>query len=251
MPQQPSPEHLVSVLVDQLEAVTCTGPDNTIPASLQPAVDHTLDCIRRPYLSAPRSGDAPQQLAGPADIQQESMMQLEEHIQLDEAWQSLAELLCDEDDYAAAVGQMWLYKLLVQAADQHMLQTQQQTLVPDPEVTAEVTTSLFQQDEQSASALHGDQHETQASQGAQLLGLLPHPLGGPPKPDGPRHLTHQPQIAELLRAILAYSGDTGDAGHRFMHVVRRLVLHFKLKCTIPLSGVITHSIAGCMQSTRK
>ena len=213
--QQPSPEHLVSVLVDQLEALACASPDNTIPATLQAIVDHTLERIRRPYLpmfaaTAEQQADLSEQAVPKPDHSDP-----QEDLALDEAWQCLAELLCDEDEYAASVGQSWLYRLLTEAAEHQVAQTDQQSTSPeeDPEhVTA-----------------HYDEQQL-------VLGLLPHPLGGPPKPDAPAHLTQQPELAGLLRLVLSYSGGGVDVGHRFMMVVRRLVLHLKLKCSGLSSG---------------
>lgn len=220
--QQPSPEHLVSVLVDQLEALTCAGPDNTIPASLQAIVDHTFQCVRRPYLPAAATG-GPAAAAGQhtdalneAGLQVDEQVAAEESASLDEAWQCLAELLCDEDEYAASVGQTWLYRILVEAADQHIARVNQQfSAVEEPGK---------QHDDESFSRRH-EPH---------VIGLLPHPLGGPPKPDAPAHLLHQPELAGLLRVMLSYTGV--DTGHRFMTVLRRLLLHTKLKCTAPSAG---------------
>lgn len=216
--QQPSPEHLVSVLVDQLEALACASPDNTIPATLQAIVDHTLQCIRRPYLpmfaaTAEQQADLSEQAVPRPDHSEHTDPQ--EDLALDEAWQCLAELLCDEDEYAALVGQSWLYRLLTEAAEQRVAQAHQQPTNPE-------------EDLEHVTAQHDEQQL--------VLGLLPHPLGGPPKPDAPAHFTHQPELAGLLRLVLSYSGGGVDVGHRFMLVVRRLVLHLKLKCSGLSSG---------------
>ena len=128
--QQPSPEHLVSVMVDQLEALMCGGPDNTIPASLQALVDHTLHCLRRPYMSTD-SRTADQQAQAPG-LHEKAQPQAEGHVALDEAWQCLAELVCEEDDYAASVGQAWLYRLLVEAVHCHMSHLTQQLTAAQP-----------------------------------------------------------------------------------------------------------------------
>ena len=207
-------------MVDQLEALTCGGPDNTIPASVQAIVDHTLHCVRGPYLSTD-PGSAEQQ-AQAARLHEDAQSQAEGHMALDEAWQCLAELLCDEDDYAASVGQTWLYKLLVEAANCHMAQLSQQLTDVKP-YTEDPT---LQYNDQDSSRL----------QEPYVVGLLPHPLGGPPKPDAPAHLLQQPELAGLLSVVLSHTGGGVDAGHRFATVLHRLVLHLKLKCSAPASG---------------
>ncbi|MCJ1368639.1 hypothetical protein MMC16_007784, partial [Acarospora aff. strigata] len=106
--------------------MACTEASITIPASLQPVVQHTLDCITRSYQHPPEPLLDPHQaphpgMHPPAGPGSECLVSAaEEPVLLDEAWQCLAELLCEEDSWAAGVGEAWLYQLLIHAAEQRI-----------------------------------------------------------------------------------------------------------------------------------
>lgn len=232
--QQQSPS-LIRVLLEELEAMTCAESGNIIPLSLQPAVQHTLDCIRRYYQTPLKPPDEPNQVPSQADLPAgqdpasssvPAGQEEEEQVALDDAWQYLAELLCEQDSWAAGVGQNWLYQLLTEAAEQHMAHFEHQS----------------QHHLQSQSDQYSDDDDYPMSPGIsrsvtkQQLGLLPHPLGGPPKPDAPSHLSNQPELAQLLRAVLSYHTDQVTTGTFFVAVVKRLVLHLKLRCSVMLHG---------------
>ena len=205
---------MISSILEQLETLACAEADSVIPASLQPAVQHTLDCIRRPYqtdpLDAPpnRNQDAPSLII---PSQNEAAA-----VGLDEAWQYLGELLCEQDSWAAGVGQTWLYNLLTEAANQHLTHLQHR---------------LQPHMHPGAGDFPGSPM-TPGQQTSQQVGLLPHPLGGPPKPDSPAHLTNQPELAQLLRQVLCYHTSQVTTGTRFMAVIKRFLLHLKLKCSL-------------------
>lgn len=214
--------------------MACAESGNVIPLSLQPAVQHTLDCIRRPYQTPGEDPSDPTQAPShtnlPADQNPASSVpasqEEEEQVALDEAWQYLAELLCEQDPWAAGVGQTWLYQLLTEAAEQH----------------------LAHPEHQSQHAIHpqSDDDGYPMSPGMSRdgvppqLGLLPHPLGGPPKADAPAHLSNQPELTQLLREVLSYHTDQVTTGSCFVAVVKRLLLHLKLKCSITPAGHLQH-----------
>lgn len=213
--------------------MACTEASITIPTSLQPVVQHTLDCINRSYQQPPDLPLDPHQAphpgmhppAGPVSV--DLVGSEEEPVMLDEAWQCLAELLCEQDRWAAGVGEAWLYRLLTHAAEQRMAYPQ--------ELEQHQDAHSQQQDKHHPDI---DEHDYPASPGraplrqAGQIGLLPHPLGGPPKPDAPLHLTNQPELSQLLRAVLSFSSDTTTTGLVFIGVVKRLLLHLKLKCSL-------------------
>lgn len=223
----------ISSLLHQLEVMACTEASVTIPTSLQPVVQHTLDCISRSYQQPPDLLLDPHQPlhpgthppAGPGS--EDLVGSEEEPVMLDEAWQCLAELLCEEDRWAAGVGEAWLYRLLTHAAEQRMAHPQQHEQRQDAH-----------SQQQGKQHSDGDQYNYPASPGSSPLrqagqiGLLPHPLGGPPKPDAPSHLTNQPELSQLLRAVLSFSSDTTRTGLVFVGVVKRLLLHLKLRCSL-------------------
>lgn len=214
--------------------MACAESGNVIPLSLQPAVQHTLDCIRRPYQTPLEvSSDATQtpshtDLPGGQDPASSvaASQEEEEQVALDEAWQYLAELLCEQDSWAAGVGQTWLYQLLTEAADQHLAHLEhqsQQAIHP-------------QSDDNGYPMSPGMSRDGVPPQ----LGLLPHPLGGPPKADAPAHLSNQPELTQLLREVLSYHTDQVTTGSCFVAVVKRLLLHLKLKCSITPAGHLQH-----------
>ena len=227
---------VLASLLHQLELMACTDASTAVPASLQPIVQHTLHCISSAYQQPPDPALDPDKAPPPtshhhqqSDSSSSVLVSAEEEpVALDEAWLCLAELLCDEDSWAVSVGENWLYKLLVQAAEQHMQHPEQQQKA-----------QRYQQGEQYFDAEDfdyptspGRAYHREAGQ----IGLLPHPLGGPPKPDAPAHLSNQPQLSQLLRRVLSYSSDKTNTGLCFMRVVRRLLMHLKLKCSL------THSM---------
>lgn len=231
-----SQQSALSTLLHQLEVMACTEASVAIPTSLQPVVQHTLDCITRSYASYQQPSDPhqapPQGMHRPARSSLEDLACSEEApVVLDEAWQCLAELLCDEDSWAGSVGEAWLYSLLIQAAEQHMAYPHPHSQTPhDPH---HQDAQHQQHGEQSSDVddyppSPGRSHQRQAGQ----IGLLPHPLGGPPKPDAPAHLTHQPELSQLLRLVLSYSSGSTSTGLVFIGVVRRLLLHLKFKCCL-------------------
>lgn len=231
-------------LLHQLELMACTDASTAVPASLQPVVQHTLDCISGAYQHPPErapldpdNAPPPTSHHRPSDSSSSVLVSAEEEpVALDEAWLCLAELLCDEDSWALSVGESWLYRLLVEAAEQHMQHPQQQQ-----------EAHSYQQGEQYFDAEDfdyptspGRAHHREAGQ----VGLLPHPLGGAPKPDAPAHLSNQPQLSQLLRRVLSYSSGRTNTGLCFMRVVRRLLMHLKLKCSL------SHSMQHHGESSR-
>ncbi len=252
---QQSSDGLTSTILEQLEVLACAEAGNIIPTSLQPAVQHTLDCIRRPYQTPQKPSAASSQTSDislsdlPAAAQGSASSSLppgqhqEEAVDLDEAWQYLAELLCEADKWAAGVGQTWLYKLLTEAAHQHMARPEHQS---QPSL-ANQSGEYFDEDDYPSSP--GMSHQPVIQQ----MGLLPHPLGGPPKPDAPAHLSNQPELTQLLRQVLSYHTDKVTTGNCFMQVVKRLVLHLKLRCSLVPTGqspsqhspkAVPHTLAG-------
>ena len=242
--QQHNPS-LIRVLLEELEAMACAESGNIIPLSLQPAVQHTLDCIRRPYQTPLEPPNKPNQVPSQADLPAgqdpasssvSAGQEEEEQVALDDAWQYLAELLCEQDSWAAGVGQNWLYQLLTEAAEQHMAHPERHS----------------QHHLQSQSDQYSDDDDYPLSPGMsrsvmkQQLGLLPHPLGGPPKLDAPSHLSNQPELAQLLRAVLSYHTDQVTTGTCFVAVVKRVVLHLKLRCSVMLHGQshLQHDLEG-------
>ena len=230
-----SSQPALASLLHQLELMACTEASSAVPASLQPVVQHTLDCISGAYQQPPDTtppdpdkAPPPSSHHQPSDSSSSVLVSAEEEpVALDEAWLCLAELLCDEDSWALSVGESWLYRLLVEAAEQHMQHPQQQQ-----------EAHSHQQGEQYFGAKDfdyptspGRAYHREAGQ----VGLLPHPLGCPPKPDAPAHLSNQPQLSQLLRRVLAYSSDRTNTGLCFMRVVRRLLMHLKLKCSLSQS----------------
>ena len=226
----------LSSLLQQLEMLACTEGSTAIPISLQPAVQHTLECIRRPYQHHPDPSSDPYLTPHPAlathhhatgSSSSVIINTEQEPVSLDEAWQCLAELLCEEDSWAVSVGQSWLYILLTEAAEQHMTHPEHQLRQEDMQSHAQSQQGYGSSDyDYPASPLASVQGATRQ------VGLLPHPLGGPPKPDAPAHLSNQLELSQLLSAVLSYSTDTVTTGLRFMQVVKRLVLHLKLKCNL-------------------
>ena len=231
---------MLSSLLYQLELMACTEASTAVPPSLQPVVQHTLDCISSAYQQPPDpTPDSNQAPTPPGTTSRHRpagssssvpVSPEEEPIALDEAWLCLAELLCEEDSWAASVGESWLYRLLVQAAEQHMQHCEQQPGAHN-----------YQQGEQYFDAEEYDyppSPERVDHRRTGLVGLLPHPLGGPPKPDAPAHLSNQPQLSQLLMTVLAYSSDSTTTGLSFIGVIRRLVMHIKLKCS--LGQIVQH-----------
>ena len=231
---------MLASLLYQLEVMACTEASTAVPASLQPVVQHTLDCISSAYLQPPDPTPHPNQAPTPpgttswhqpAGFSSSVLVSPEEEpVVLDEAWLCLAELLCEEDSWAASVGESWLYRLLIEAAEQHMQHSKEQQVAHN-----------YQQGEQYFDA---EEYEYPASpgrahhRGTGQIGLLPHPLGGPPKPDAPAHLSNQRELSQLLKTVLACSSGSTSTGLSFIGVVRRLVMHVKLKCS--LSQIVQH-----------
>ena len=217
--------------------MACTEASTAVPASLQPAVQHTLDCISSAYQQPPDPILDPNQAPpAPGTIGQHRpagssssvlVSPEEEPVALDEAWLCLAELLCEEDSWAASVGESWLYRLLIEAAEHHMQHPEQQQGAHNYQQGKQ----YFDAEEYDYPASPGRSHRGQTGP----IGLLPHPLGGPPKPDAPAHLCNQPELSQLLRTVLSYSSDSTSIGLSFIGVVRRLVMHIKLKCSLSQS----------------
>ena len=216
-------------LLQQLEDMACTEASTSNPVSLQHAVQHTLACIRsahqQPLEPLPDPQQAPSPGTRPRHQSTGSSSSVlvsgeEEPIALDEAWQCLAELLCEEDSWAGSVGQNWLYTLLTEAAEQHMTHTEDKQSYDSGQ--------QYSDDDLA----YPDSPGAVFQRGPHQVGLLPHPLGGPPKPDAPAHLTNQPELSQLLRTVLSCSNETVATGLRFIHVVKRLVLHLKLRCSV-------------------
>ena len=214
--------------------MACTEASTAVPASLQPAVQHTLDCISSAYQQPPDPTLGPHQAPpAPGTIgrhrsagSSSSVLASpeEEPVALDEAWLCLAELLCEEDSWASSVGESWLYRLLIEAAEHHMQHPEQQQGAHNYQQDED----HFDTEEYDYPASPGRSHCRQTGP----IGLLPHPLGGPPKPDAPAHLSNQPELSQLLRTVLSYSSDSTSTGLSFIGVVRRLVMHVKLKCSL-------------------
>lgn len=225
---------MLASLLHELELMACIEGSTAVPASLEPVVQHTLDCISSAYQQIPDPTLDPNQApASPGTIRPAGssspvpVSPEEEPVALDEAWLCLAELLCEEDSWAASVGESWLYRLLIEAAEQHMQHPQQQQSAHIHQQAEQ----YFDAEEYEYAASPGRPHRREAGQ----IGLLPHPLGGPPKPDAPAHLSNQPELSQLLRTVLSYSSDSIRTGLSFIGVVRRLVMHVKLKCSLSQS----------------
>lgn len=234
--QGSSSQPALASLLHQLELMACTEASTAVPASLQPVVQHTLDCISSAYHQQPPDpayldpdkAPLPTSHHQPSDSLSSVLVSAEEEpVALDEAWLCLAELLCDEDSWARSVGESWLYKLLVEAAEQLMQHPEQQ----QEGHSSQQGEQYFDAEDFDYPMSPGRAHHREAGQ----VGLLPHPLGGPPKPDAPAHLSNQPQLSQLLRTVLSYSSDRTNTGLCFMRVVRRLLMHLKLKCSLSQS----------------
>ena len=222
--------------------MACTEASTAVPASLQPVVQHTLDCISSAYQQPPDPTQDPDQAppnpgtisqhqpAGSSSSVSQSIIPQEEPITLDGAWLCLAELLCEEDSWAASVGESWLYRLLIEAAEQHMQHLEQQQGAHNHQQAEQ----YFDAEEYEYPAFSQRANHREAGQ----IGLLLHPLGGPPKLDAPAHLSNQPELSQVLRTVLSYSSDSISTGLRFVGVIRRLVMHVKLKCS--LSQMVPH-----------
>ena len=235
MQRSGSLETFLESLLQQLEDMACTEASTSNPVSLQPAKQHTLSCIRSAHRQPPDPLSDPQQAPSPGTRPHHQstgssssvlVSGEEEPVALDEAWQCLAELLCEEDSWAGSVGQSWLYSLLTEAAEQHMTHTEQHAQHQD--MQSYESRQQYSDDDLDYPDSPGALHQ----RGAQQVGLLPHPLGGPPKPDAPAHLSNQPELSQLLTTVLSYSTDTVATSLRFIYVIKRLLLYVKLKCSV-------------------